>query len=136
MRLYTFVNYYLSSIQQGVQTAHVVSELSLKGGDMYREWAANHKTIIILNGGNNAELVDLRGFISGVTTYPNAAFYEDGQSLGGMMTAHGIILPELVYNEMAEYRKSRDKELWASQTILGDADKQLVERIASYGLAK
>jgi len=28
MRLYTFVNYYLSSIQQGIQTAHIVSEMS------------------------------------------------------------------------------------------------------------
>jgi len=136
MRLYTFVNYYLSSIQQGVQTAHVVSELSIKGGDMYKEWAACHKTIIILNGGNNEELVDLRGFISGITTYPNASFYEDGASLGGIMTAHGIILPELVYNEMAEYRKSRDKEAWAAQTILGASDRELVERIANYGLAR
>lgn len=136
MRLYTFVNYYLSSLQQGLQTAHVVSELSIKGGLMYEEWAACHKTIIIKNGGNNAELVDLRGFISGISAYPNAAFYEDSESLGGIMTAHGIILPELVWAASDEYRKARDKEAWAAASMLSLADQELAIRISEYGLAR
>ena len=43
MRLYSFVNYYLSPLQHGLQTAHCVSELSLIQSPverkMYEDWA-------------------------------------------------------------------------------------------------
>lgn len=107
MRLYTFGNYYLSSIQQGIQAAHVVSEMSVryaKGSpqyDMYVDWALNHKTIICLNGGNNKTLIEdvVKPIEDFCYSYPNAVFYEDEQSLGSILTCFGVIVPEYIYNQ-------------------------------------
>lgn len=112
MRLYTFVNFYISSIQQGIQTAHVVHELFNKYGmreiqyhDAFLQlhnWARNHKTIIVLNGGIDASLNDLFEFMKDPNNgYPFACFREDEQSLGGILTAVGIVLPAEIY-EAAE----------------------------------
>ena len=116
MRLYTFTNSYLSPIQCGIQTAHIVSELSVtfKNTYYYDEWSRNHKTIIVCNGGNQAALENLAHELSLLTielynhefyTYaelsnqiPVSKFYEDSKSLGGALTAVGIILPEDIYN--------------------------------------
>lgn len=107
MRLYTFINFYLSSIQQGIQTAHITHELFTKyavssGGQvlLLNDWAHDHKTIITLNGGNNESLNDLHNFICDAdheNPYPFTAFHEDQASLGGIMTGVGIVLPEKIY---------------------------------------
>ncbi len=64
-RLYTFINFYLSSIQQGIQTAHIVSELFLKYNtknapskfqEVLNKWANIDKTIVILNGGSSFDI--------------------------------------------------------------------------------
>ena len=73
MRAYFFTNRYLSSIQHGIQTAHCVAELFVKynhevfsntvqDGQLY-SWAENDKTIIVLNGGSNEDLIT--GFAAG-----------------------------------------------------------------------
>lgn len=105
MILYTFVNYYLSSIQQGIQTAHIVSELSLQGHPLFIEWAKNYKTIAILNGGNAKgvedtwkTLVDIGVFAD--INLPKAKFHEDDESLGGALTACGIVIPQLICEEI------------------------------------
>ena len=65
MRFYGFGNYYLSSLQQGLQSAHVVGDLAAasvskgkvtKMGKIYFKWASKHKTMVLLNGGNSASL--------------------------------------------------------------------------------
>lgn len=103
LRLYTFVNYYLRSIQQGIQTAHVVSNLFMKYGmvnTLLHDWAMDDKTIIVLNGGNND---GVKSIMSTFTEHapglklPFECFYEDDQSLGGIMTSVGIVLPEVMY---------------------------------------
>lgn len=73
-RLYTFINFYLSSIQQGIQSAHIVSELFTKypQGKTHnitinghaianahfalQQWATEDKTIIVLNGGTSFDI--------------------------------------------------------------------------------
>lgn len=108
MRLYTFVNYYLSDLQRGLQTAHVVSELfnkyrqvgaPAKARKALYDWAGGEKTIIILNGGNSEELSKIYGMLARLEAkYPTADFYEDEQSLNGALTAVGIVLPASIYN--------------------------------------
>lgn len=103
MRLYSFVNYYLSPLQHGLQTAHCVSEMSLLNGSLratFEEWAVNHKTIIICNGGNTAQLEDLFTKLIDLAgpDHPLVKFYEDEQSLNCALTSVAIILPEWVYN--------------------------------------
>lgn len=114
-RLYSFVNaLYLKEIQLGIQTAHVVSELYSKyyfGSDSNKFpsilldiWGKQDKTIIVLNGGNvkglkkiNDFLVeeDKKGFF-----LPYATFSEDDESLGGILTSVGVIVPEDIYDSI------------------------------------
>lgn len=103
-RLYTFVaNHYISPLQCGLQTAHVVSELSrfkinTPQATAFNAWAATDKTIIICGAGNHggvmrcyAELVRTGG---DPLQLPVALFREDEESMNGMATACGVIVPE------------------------------------------
>ncbi len=54
LRMYCLVLYNISPIQQGIQAAHAIAEYSLIWPTpTYKEWAEDHKTIIILNGGTS-----------------------------------------------------------------------------------
>lgn len=108
-RLYSFVaNHYLSPLQCGLQTAHVVSELSnfkinTPEYSVYNKWATVDKTIIICAAGNHAGVVSafdtLKGMVA-TAEFPFAIFREDEQSMNGMATACGIIVPEKIYGAM------------------------------------
>ena len=130
MRLYTFGNYYMSSIQQGIQAAHVVSELFIKyredicfyneeytvrieelehvqtTEDLY-DWAYNHKTMVCLNGGNFQGLKDIETlFQDEQNKLPWATCYQDEMSLGGILTNVGIVVPEYIYENAAKIRNN------------------------------
>ena len=125
LRLYTFVNFYFSSIQQGIQSAHVVSELfktevynadnGYLSDDEARtlsalcDWANNHKTIIVLNGGMTCDMeTDVHSIKNAVLhseyAIPFAEFFEDPSAIGAMggdysvRTAYGMVLPEELYS--------------------------------------
>jgi hypothetical protein len=113
-RLYTFINFYLSSIQQGIQTAHIVSEMMSKDltdnqYDSLNQWATKDKTIIVLNGGTSFDL--RQDYITvlhaceqlGDECYlPHAFFTEDHNALGawdnGVVTGWGIIVPQFMWD--------------------------------------
>lgn len=108
MRFYAAGNYYLSSIQQGIQAAHALGEMVAKYTDDFPEentavtmfeWLNNHKTMVLLNGGNHAALNDLYTLLTDPrnTEFPVSKFHEDEQSLAGMLTCVAIILPERLY---------------------------------------
>jgi hypothetical protein len=107
MRLYTFTNYYLSSLQKGLQSAHVVSELFSKYNAPYKDvlvadylwfWANDHRTIIIKDGGNHQNLMLIAKMLNKPQNpYPWALVREDGPSLNKAATAVGIVLPEKFY---------------------------------------
>ena len=106
MRLYSFVaNLYLSPLQHGLQTAHVVSELHAQHLDCgtYTEfdtWARMHKTIIICAAINSAGVLNayrqLEEFERDLGL-PAVIFHEDEASLNGAATACGIIVPAQYY---------------------------------------
>ena len=110
MRAYFFVNTALSGIQKGLQVAHCVAEMLAKYKDHPSAeefkpawgWATNHKTIVVLEGGFHKDLEELNtllwpGATRGKHSYPWANFFEDRETMNGMMTAVGIILPERIY---------------------------------------
>jgi hypothetical protein len=104
LRLYSFCNFYLSSIQQGIQTGHAAVRLVRKylGSasscrDMVKDWADNHETFIILNGGDNDGVEAAHAAIIG-SGYPFDHFRESQGALGGMKTCCAVILPESVFN--------------------------------------
>lgn len=113
LRLYTFVNFYLSSIQQGIQSGHIVHSMFVKypseeinnhSGALLWDWARNHRTMIVLNGGAGPDIISgfeaiqtLRIKAESGLTLPHECFYEDA-SLDGMMTGFGIVVPECYYD--------------------------------------
>lgn len=127
-RLYTLVNMYLSPIQHGIQTAHIVSELftnyeqididdyarSTGGGpipeftisrahaaNVLFEWGNEHKTIIVLNGGYQCVLEDTYDQFESLGNQlqlPHAKFREEAISLNSAMTAVGIVVPSSIYD--------------------------------------
>lgn len=154
MRYYGFGNYYLSSLQQGLQAHHVCVEMFnaygrfrdlqangqigddhvlYKGWLMLDDWAQNHKTIVLLNGGNSADLAELRLFLmKGGSEYPYSAFREDEQSLNSAMTSVGIILPAKIYDNAAIRR--RGGEIAIDNFTAWELE--LMDRLNQYGLAK
>lgn len=134
MRLYSFTNYYLSSIQGGIQTAHVVHELFLKypdhgqverlaADDMLGLWASNHKTIVVLNGGNSADLEAIAMlFDEDHNPYPWESFCEDEASLNQASTCVGIVVPDLIYETAELVRKGSNLSLsdYAAMPMLSE----------------
>lgn len=106
MRLYSFVNMYLSPLQHGLQTAHTVSELFVKcpQNQLLKEWAHKHKTIIILNGGYSKNLYELERLFNSVDSYgyPWVSFNEEFDALEGARTAVSIVLTPKIYETSAK----------------------------------
>ena len=100
MRAYFWGNMYLSSIQQGIQAAHVVAEMFAKYPDddnhsmTLLDWADDHKTMILYNGGYQSKLIDIADVLKASGKYPWADFREEEASLNGAVTSVGVILPE------------------------------------------
>lgn len=164
-RLYSFVaNHYLSPLQCGLQTAHVVGELMTaykpdfnEVGDAVYEWAQCDKTIIIMAAGNHEGV--LNGFqeirrTSVAIGLPYALFREDERSMNGMATAFGVIVPqkywdtkfspEVVYSSEVIGQRPRVSEAYWSYTDtegittkyqLTHPEGQFVDSIKSYRLA-
>ena len=120
---------YISRLQLGLQTAHVVARIGVRGqtgritSDAYCyfwKWAQHHETIIILDGGYSENLSRLEDFFgANENPYPWAAFREDPLALGsgtaegpaGALTAVGIVLPERIYKTAELARKDEATRL-------------------------
>ena len=106
LRFYCFVNYYLSSIQQGIQTGHAAVQLlrnyQCVSGEkttnvkLVESWADDYKTFVTLNGGNDASIKEATEIIS-KADFPWVTFSEDDKSLGGIQTCVGVVLPEFIF---------------------------------------
>lgn len=139
MRCYHFGNYYMSSIQQGIQAAHCQMELFVKYqdsgvnfvddylpsineieyqqkvDDLY-DWAENHKTMVCLNGGALQDLKNIEELMKDVgNKYPWSTFYEDEYSLGAILTNIAIVLPEEIYDTAA---KIRSREYFLTNNVV------------------
>jgi hypothetical protein len=152
LRLYSFVNFYLSSIQQGIQTGHVAVELVRKYSKepfgngvvsgLALDWADHHKTFITLNGGNNASLIKIRE-LAMQCRWPFAVFHEDEQSLDNLLTAVAIVVPESVYNakrvdpagEVEVYEWVSEDGMTAYRYFPGQPDHDLIKLLKSSRLA-
>lgn len=151
MRAYFFGNLYLSSIQQGIQAAHAVVDMFVKYKspcvqyDILLEWAANHKTMILLNGGYTQEIHNLITFFSEKDNpLPWAPFHESREALDGALTTVGIILPEEFYlaaKELQSPSHPADSNTAFSQTPNLDKlqtvwEREMAVRLNKYGLAR
>ena len=136
LRLYSFVNYYLSGLQHGLQTAHCVGELATsvlaerehpEAASLFKSWASDHKTIIILNGGNSGGLNNLYYALTPLAAklkLPLTRFHEDAVSLNNALTSVAIVLPDHIY----------DAELPDDLYLTKDGDKSLDRMFSKDGL--
>ncbi len=100
-RFYSFVNYYLSPLQQGLQTAHAVGDMAVADGKDagFHQWAKDDKTIIICKGGNSGALDAWFSQLQAMLENPRlkkvkaVKFQEDEASLGGATTVVGLLVP-------------------------------------------
>lgn len=160
MRAYFFGNMYLSSIQQGIQAAHCTAELFMKypanifdqsgvsvedekTASYLHDWAQDHKTMVLLNGGDSDALFDLSTFMEvGGNPYPWAEFEEEG--VNDAITCVGIILPEKIYSDQTRYyvRSETRREPMARIQYnfptpdLTPWEYQLVQKMNECGLAR
>jgi len=126
MRCYHINNFYLSGIHAGIQSAHAQHELAIKYLDnaaqtiseartQYLDWAKHHKTIVVLNGGMQSDLMSFRDLLE-VPENPYAwlDFYESEEALNGALTNLAVVLPEHMYAHtgliMAFLEKTRATE--------------------------
>lgn len=152
MRYYGFGHFYLSSLQQGLQAAHVIADMFGKyatsgeefdfGLNMMMRWVDDHKTIILLNGGNSKDLELLVAFFdSPDNKFPHDCFFEDAASLNEALTSVGIVLPARIYEDgVAEYRAEklcfpRDYEGLILVPGYTDFESELIARLGTYRLA-
>jgi hypothetical protein len=123
MRAYFLGNYYLSQIQQGIQASHVVGEMHVKyhsGNELveasaFDEWAIHHKTMILLNGGNQSDLQKFYDFISStpyVKDLVHAKFHESESALNGALTSVGIIVPEFLYDKPVLFDNDKSVKMY------------------------
>ena len=143
MRYYGFGNYYLSPLQQGLQAMHggcdmsVQEQIGSKLHNEYVDWAKNHKTVVLLNGGNQASLNELHEFLLDLQqkgyAYPVVKFNEDEQSLGMALTHVGVIVPEKVYQLSGELPKGNTSLL--TQNEYKHYEVALAIKLGQYRLA-
>ena len=155
-RLYAFTaNLYLSPLQLGLQTAHAVSELFVGASALASEsrrtalldWAIDDKTIIICGAGNHRGVLDCWSKLISVNSeldLPIAIFYEDEQSMNGMATACGVVVPRRFWdakpifdeksNVLCGYQYT-DEQLGLTRYPITYPEGQFIHHIKQYRLA-
>lgn len=112
MKMYFITNMYLSPIQRGIQSAHALAELYENNSDsnleIVSDWAKNHKTIIVLNGGTNESMKRIYSKIEELSLDANlilATFNEP--ELNNTLTAIALLehhLPSELYDMLYELK--------------------------------
>ena len=146
-RFYGFGNYYLSSLQQGLQSAHCIADMFVKYNkkkakkEIIYDWAENHKTMVLLNGGNSLVLEQTHQFLEELKgvgmNLPYQLFYEDEQSLNGALTYVGIVVSSEIYELAATLRANASKidKKKIKVVEVNDWKTRLAMKLNQFGLA-
>lgn len=102
-RMYSLVLYNISPIQQGIQASHSITEYELMYGDtkLYKDWAENWKTMIILNGGtsNKVKIGTMEKHLKTLRYNDVDLQYFHEPDLNDSLTAISFIVDERVFNK-------------------------------------
>lgn len=103
LRMYSLVMYNLSPIQQGIQAYHATIEAVNNFGnpntineEQFKDWAQNHKTVIILNGGTSSTMNNHHQILWSEQIGHN---YFNEPDLNNSMSAISFIVDERVFNK-------------------------------------
>ena len=144
-RAYFWGNFYLSAIQQGIQSLHCLGEMFVKYGadhdereDMLYDWAEHHKTVVVLNGGDSNDLLHIAANMAvDENDLPWAMWQEDERALSNATTCIGIIVDEKIIANVDEVRSARkERRKFRFTTRLNDFEYWLVMQIANTNMAR
>ena len=100
LRMYSLVLYQLSGVQAGIQNSHSMIEYSEQNQDCatYKDWAKNHKTVMLMNGGTSEML---NGYAEILESFgvKYAEFREP--DLGNLITSVSFIVDASKLNQRA-----------------------------------
>jgi hypothetical protein len=104
LRMYGLVIYNISPIQAGIQFQHAVTRYGREqDSKLYRDWADNWQTSIVLNGGTTNSNLDRLGTINkayhGMLNKGIVCQHFSEPDLGDQMTAFCLIVDERVFNK-------------------------------------
>lgn len=121
MRLYSITNMYMAGIHAGIQTQHSTVRLFVKydkdGGDTFPQeallfdWAINHETTVVLNGGMHDSLKELLELFEKWEkkevndVLPFAPFFEPG--VNNALTSISVIMPQNAIDFMSRIRSTK-----------------------------
>ena len=162
MRCYHLCNFYLAGIHAGIQSAHTQHELAIKylastpyrnlaadesmneyGARLddfhdakasYINWANNHKTMILLNGGMMSHLLEFEAFLTeNQHVLAWASFREEEAAINGALTNIGLVLPEHLYRWSRQILKFVDRTDCGFTTLSEDCtdDITCIERVGT-----
>ncbi len=149
MRAIVLTNSWLSGLQKGLQAGHALVEMSLESknwGDfdnsrmnpLYKEWATEYKTLILLEGGSHQALVDFVEFLHSNEDEMSwekfcfSSFSEDTESLNGSMTAVAMILSNEYEGYLEKYRQGNLATVWLQLT---EWEKEFFAKLSGARLA-
>lgn len=145
MRAYFWGNMYMSSIQQGIQSLHCLSEMyvkysclsqseSIQNADLFL-WAKRYKTVIVLNAGEMCALEKVEALMSSEDNpYAWDSWRESPESLNRALTSVGIILPERMYKGAQDKKKYWRN--WENRQKLTEWEIELADLINSTYMAR
>lgn len=141
-RCYVFVNSLFKSVWKGVQATHAVVELfnSPQPADITLHWAKYDTTLIVLDAGNNADLIGITSEITRLGNkldLPVAHFNEDVVTMGGLLTSSCIIVPNAIYDneDFNEFRVNSQSDDLKLEYIDTSYEAQLYRVLKSCRLA-
>jgi hypothetical protein len=115
LRMYFFVMYNLSGIQKGIQAGHAAIEYQLLHGKTktYKNFARDHKTFILLDGGGSEDMIKRYNELEGFDV-KFAAFKEP--DLNNSISAIAFIVPEYIYNCKVDLNEYEERPWYYNST--------------------
>jgi hypothetical protein len=149
MRIAIFSLSQLKQLHQGVQNVHSAVELFVKYAnkdepvakyDMIMDWATNHKTAIVYDGGFAYKMKELETALLS-SPYPYALFHEDEETLYGILTSISMIIPAKIY-ETADFirnggiiQPSASGKVFYKEHVITPWDLNFIQLLLTYKLA-
>lgn len=152
LRIYTFtIHLYMSAKQVGIQSMHLGVEMGVKYKNthdheekVFDDWATGHKTAIVLGAYNLKGVTDAYNQIKELAPtlmLPFDKFHEDEDSLGGIMTCCGVVVPQSLYDAQPDldfedtYSYVHPRTGGKNYYHLGDPAYELIKLLKSKPLA-
>ena len=137
MKLYALTNMYCEGKHAGIQCQHSTVELLRKYENdtcsvgeldgMVTDWADNHKTTILVQGGNHQGMLEWLADLEHWDKVPYAEFYEPGMNY--CLSSISLVCSTEMVDDMSDYRNRVIDDLDMFNKY-GSTGSEILKRIA------